>query len=143
MAKQEGTKFKGIFVDETTTSEEAFLKGAGTGTVTIPAVEAKPEEPTIVDHQLTRVTRNGTVIKLEKNDLPTRKRQRKAHGTNLTIPLYFEELIAIEEAFEKENLAESLNDFIRVQLLAKAKNILGADEFKKVLDNELNKRRAK
>jgi len=53
--------------------------------------------------------------------------------------LYFEELIAIEEAFEKENLAESLNDFIRVQLLAKAKSILGADEFKEVLANELNK----
>jgi len=127
------------FDDDVATSEEAFVSGAGTGAVAVPSVEAKPEEPTIVDDQLTRVTRNGTVIKLEKNDLPTRKRQRKAHGTNLTIPLYFEELIAIEEAFEKENLAESLNDFIRVQLLAKAKSILGADEFKEVLANELNK----
>ncbi|MFA2917578.1 hypothetical protein [Acinetobacter pittii] len=127
------------FDDETTTSEEAFVSGAGTGTVAAPSVETKPEEPTLINDSLTRVTRNGTVIKLEKNDLPTRKRQRKAHGTNLTIPLYFEELIAIEEAFEKENLAESLNDFIRVQLLAKAKSILGADEFKEVLANELNK----
>lgn len=127
------------FDDETITSEEAFVSGAGTGTVAAPSVETKSEEPTVINDPLTRVTRNGTVIKLEKNDLPTRKRQRKAHGTNLTIPLYFEELIAIEEAFEKENLAESLNDFIRVQLLAKAKSILGADEFKEVLANELNK----
>ncbi|MDC4765065.1 hypothetical protein QDR33_17560 [Acinetobacter baumannii] len=127
------------FDDDVATSEEAFVSGAGTGTVAAPSIEAKPEEPTVVNDPLTRVTRNGTVIKLEKNDLPTRKRQRKAHGTNLTIPLYFEELIAIEEAFEKENLAESLNDFIRVQLLAKAKSILGADEFKEVLANELNK----
>lgn len=127
------------FDDDVATSEEAFVSGAGTGTVAAPSVEVKPEEPTVVNDPLTRVTRNGTVIKLEKNDLPTRKRQRKAHGTNLTIPLYFEELIAIEEAFEKENLAESLNDFIRVQLLAKAKSILGADEFKEVLANELNK----
>ncbi len=127
------------FDDDVATSEEAFVSGAGTGTVAAPSVETKPEEPTVINDPLTRVTRNGTVIKLEKNDLPTRKRQRKAHGTNLTIPLYFEELIAIEEAFEKENLAESLNDFIRVQLLAKAKSILGADEFKEVLANELNK----
>jgi len=127
------------FDDDVATSEEAFVSGAGTGTVAALSVEAKSQEPTVVNDPLTRVTRNGTVIKLEKNDLPTRKRQRKAHGTNLTIPLYFEELIAIEEAFEKENLAESLNDFIRVQLLAKAKSILGADEFKEVLANELNK----
>jgi len=127
------------FDDDVATSEEAFVSGAGTGTVAAPSVETKSEEPTVINDPLTRVTRNGTVIKLEKNDLPTRKRQRKAHGTNLTIPLYFEELIAIEEAFEKENLAESLNDFIRVQLLAKAKSILGADEFKEVLANELNK----
>lgn len=127
------------FDDDVATSEEAFVSGAGTGTVAALSVETKSEEPTVINDLLTRVTRNGTVIKLEKNDLPTRKRQRKAHGTNLTIPLYFEELIAIEEAFEKENLAESLNDFIRVQLLAKAKSILGADEFKEVLANELNK----
>lgn len=127
------------FDDDVATSEEAFVSGAGTGTVAAPSVETKSEEPTVINDPLTRVTRNGTVIKLEKNDLPTRKRQRKAHGTNLTIPLYFEELIAIEEAFEKENLAESLNDFIRVQLLAKAKSILGADDFKEVLANELNK----
>ncbi|WP_368678886.1 hypothetical protein [Acinetobacter lactucae] len=127
------------FDDDVATSEEAFVSGAGTGTVAAPSVETKSQEPTVVNDPLTRVTRNGTVIKLEKNDLPTRKRQRKAHGTNLTIPLYFEELIAIEEAFEKENLAESLNDFIRVQLLAKAKSILGADEFKEILANELNK----
>ncbi|MGE9759280.1 hypothetical protein ACQP6U_18045 [Acinetobacter baumannii] len=127
------------FDDDVATSEEAFVSGAGTGTVAAPSVETKSEEPIVINDPLTRVTRNGTVIKLEKNDLPTRKRQRKAHGTNLTIPLYFEELIAIEEAFEKENLAESLNDFIRVQLLAKAKSILGADEFKEVLANELNK----
>ncbi|MEN8339912.1 hypothetical protein ABTK95_18930 [Acinetobacter baumannii] len=127
------------FDDDVATSEEAFVSGAGTGTVAAPSVETKSEEPIVINDPLTRVTRNGTVIKLEKNDLPTRKRQRKAHGTNLTIPLYFEELIAIEDAFEKENLAESLNDFIRVQLLAKAKSILGADEFKEVLANELNK----
>lgn len=127
------------FDDDVATSEEAFVSGAGTGTVAAPSVETKSEESTVINDPLTRVTRNGTIIKLEKNDLPTRKRQRKAHGTNLTIPLYFEELIAIEEAFEKENLAESLNDFIRVQLLAKAKSILGTDEFKEVLANELNK----
>lgn len=127
------------FDDDVATSEEAFVSGAGTGTVSALSVETQSEEPTVINDSLTRVTRNGTVIKLEKNDLPTRKRQRKAHGTNLTIPLYFEELIAIEEAFEKENLAESLNDFIRIQLLAKAKSILGADEFKEVLANELNK----
>lgn len=103
---------------------------------TAPTEKKPDEEPTAVKP---RTTRNGTIIELVKNDLPSRKRNRKAHGTNLTIPLYFEELIAIETALEEENQADSLNDFIRDLLLAKAEEILGERKYKKVLANEINK----
>ncbi|MDW2795281.1 hypothetical protein R7J20_16780 [Acinetobacter baumannii] len=152
MAKQEGTKFKGIFVDETATSEEAFLKGAGTGTVAIPAVEAKPEDTKAIEDQkkaeqrendrsdpLKHVPRVGESIQLEENKLPNNKRQRKQHGTNLTIPLYFEELKVIQEAMEKEGESDSINDFIRTQVLAKAESILGEKAFNKIVDYKRNK----
>lgn len=134
------------FDDDGATSEEAFVSGAGTGTVAAPSeapkkAENKPDEKPKSQFENGRITRNSTDIELLKNDLPSRSRNRKANGTNLTIPLYFEELIAIEEALEKENQADSLNDFIRELLLNKAKRVLGDKKYKELLSNELNKGR--
>ncbi|MFW6699536.1 hypothetical protein ACODTP_18710 [Acinetobacter pittii] len=105
------------------------------------STENKPDEKPKSQFENGRITRNSTDIELLKNDLPSRSRNRKANGTNLTIPLYFEELIAIEEALEKENQADSLNDFIRELLLNKAKRVLGDKKYKELLSNELNKGR--
>lgn len=134
------------FDDDGATSEEAFVSGAGTGTVAVPSeapkkAENKSDEKPKSQFENGRITRNSTDIELLKNDLPSRSRNRKANGTNLTIPLYFEELIAIEEALEKENQADSLNDFIRELLLNKAKRVLGDKKYKELLSNELNKGR--
>ncbi|HFG6845685.1 hypothetical protein OHW01_18110 [Acinetobacter baumannii] len=90
---------------------------------------------------LKHVPRVGESIQLEENTLPNSKRQRKQHGTNLTIPLYFEELKVIQEAMEQEGESDSINDFIRTQVLAKAESILGEEAFNEIVNFKRNKKK--
>ena len=55
------------------------------------------------------ITRNQSVVIIEKNTLPIAKRIRTKHGRNLTTPLFVEELIAIEEAVKKIGLEEDIS----------------------------------
>ncbi|MFX9843552.1 hypothetical protein ABTP46_14935 [Acinetobacter baumannii] len=134
------------FDDDGATSEEAFVSGAGTGTVAAPSeapkkAENKPDEKPYSPFEKHHTARNNIQIELLKNDLTARKRNRKKHGTNLTVPLYIEELLAIQDAFEIDQSVDSVNDLIRKTILAKAEEILGERKYKKVIAEEWNKGR--
>ncbi|QIT19965.1 hypothetical protein [Acinetobacter pittii] len=127
------------------TSEEAFVNGAGTGTVVAPS-EAPKQAETQTDEEYSpfekpHKARNNIQIELLKNDLTARKRNRKKHGTNLTVPLYFEELLAIQAAFDVDQSVDSVNDLIRQTILAKAEKILGKSKYKEIISEEWNKGR--
>ncbi|MCQ1096611.1 hypothetical protein NNO88_17490 [Acinetobacter baumannii] len=126
-------------------SEEAFVNGAGTGTVVAPS-EAPKQAETQTDEENSpfekpHKARNNIQIELLNNDLTARKRNRKKHGTNLTVPLYFEELLAIQAAFDVDQSVDSVNDLIRQTILAKAEKILGKSKYKEIIAEEWNKGR--
>ncbi|WP_407266496.1 hypothetical protein [Acinetobacter baumannii] len=50
--------------------------------------------------QITVTSRNKSQITLEQNTLSQRERSRVKNGSNLTIPLFAEELLIIETAVE-------------------------------------------
>ncbi|HAV4576036.1 hypothetical protein E5H25_18090 [Acinetobacter baumannii] len=144
MAKSTTPRFVNPFnVD---TSEEAFVNGAGTGTVVAPIeapkqAETKADEKPYSPFKNHHTARNNIQIELLKNDLTARKRNRKKHGTNLTVPLYIEELLVIQAAFDVDQSVDSVNDLIRQTILAKAEEILGERKYKKVIAEEWNKGR--
>lgn len=80
MAKSTTPRFVNPFnVD---TSEEAFVNGAGTGTVVAP-IEAPKQAETQTDEEYSpfekpHKARNNIQIELLKNDLTARKRNRKS-----------------------------------------------------------------
>lgn len=86
------------------------------------------------------ITRNQSVVIIEKNTLPIAKRIRTKHGRNLTTPLFVEELIAIEEAVKKIGLEEdiSMATFIRQTILDQCKKVLGKEDFNQIMTNQLN-----
>ena len=86
------------------------------------------------------ITRNQSVVIIEKNTLPVAKRIRTKHGRNLTTPLFVEELIAIEEAVKKIGLEEdiSMATFIRQTILDQCKKVLGKEAFNQIMTNQLN-----
>ena len=86
------------------------------------------------------ITRNQSVVIIEKNTLPIAKRIRTKHGRNLTTPLFVEELIAIEEAVKKIGLEEdiSMATFIRQTILDQCKKTLGKEAFNQIMANQLN-----
>ena len=86
------------------------------------------------------ITRNQSVVIIEKNTLPIAKRIRTKHGRNLTTPLFVEELIAIEEAVKKIGLEEdiSMATFIRQTILDQCKKVLGKENFNQIMTNQLN-----
>ena len=86
------------------------------------------------------ITRNQSVVIIEKNTLPIAKRIRTKHGRNLTTPLFVEELIAIEEAVKKIGLEEdiSMATFIRQTILDQCKKVLGKETFNQIMTNQLN-----
>jgi hypothetical protein len=86
------------------------------------------------------ITRNQSVVIIEKNTLPIAKRIRTKHGRNLTTPLFVEELIAIEEAVKKIGLEEdiSMATFIRQTILDQCKKVLGKEAFNQIMTNQLN-----
>ncbi|MDQ9034680.1 hypothetical protein RFK95_17800 [Acinetobacter pittii] len=142
MAKSTTKLVDVIFDDDVATSEEAFVSGAGTGTVVAPSeapkqADEKPYSPFKNHH----TARNNIQIELLKNDLTARKRNRKKHGTNLTVPLYIEELLVLQAAFDVDQSVDSVNDLIRQTILAKAEEILGERKYKKVIAEEWNKGR--
>ena len=86
------------------------------------------------------VTRNQSVITIEKNTLPVAKRVRTKHGRNLTTPLFVEELNAIEEAVKKLGQEQdiSMATFIRQTILDQCKKVLGKEDFNQIMTNQLN-----
>lgn len=86
------------------------------------------------------VTRNQSVITIEKNTLPVAKRVRTKHGRNLTTPLFVEELTAIEEAVKKLGQEQdiSMATFIRQTILDQCKKVLGKEDFNQIMANQLN-----
>ena len=86
------------------------------------------------------VTRNQSVITIEKNTLPVAKRVRTKHGRNLTTPLFVEELTAIEEAVKKLGQEQdiSIATFIRQTILDQCKKVLGKEGFNEIMANQLN-----
>ena len=86
------------------------------------------------------VTRNQSVITIEKNTLPVAKRVRTKHGRNLTTPLFVEELTAIEEAVKKLGQEQdiSMATFIRQTILDQCKKVLGKEGFNEIMANQLN-----
>ena len=86
------------------------------------------------------VTRNKSIINIEKNTLPIAKRVRTKHGRNLTIPLFVEELNVIDEAVKKlgQDQNISISVFIRESILQQCKKVLGAKEYQEILNNQLN-----
>jgi hypothetical protein len=86
------------------------------------------------------ITRNQSVVVIEKNALPVAKRIRTKHGRNLTTPLFVEELIAIEEAVKKLGKEQdiSMATFIRKTILDQCKKVLGKEDFNQIMANQLN-----
>ena len=86
------------------------------------------------------ITRNQSVVIIEKNTLPIAKRIRTKHGRNLTTPLFVEELIAIEEAVKKIGQEQdiSMASFIRQIILDQCKKVLGKEAFNQIMTNQLN-----
>lgn len=86
------------------------------------------------------ITRNQSIVVIEKNALPVAKRIRTKHGRNLTTPLFVEELIAIEEAVKKLGQEQdiSMATFIRQTILDQCKKVLGKDAFNEIMANQLN-----
>lgn len=145
MAKSTKPHFSNPF-DAGDPSEEAFVNGAGTGTVVAPSeapkqAETQADEKPYSPFENHHTARNNIQIELLKNDLTARKRNRKKHGTNLTVPLYIEELLVIQAAFDVDQSVDSVNDLIRQTILAKAEEILGERKYKKVIAEEWNKGR--
>ena len=86
------------------------------------------------------ITRNQSVVIIEKNKLPIAKRIRTKHGRNLTTPLFVEELAAIEEAVKKIGQEQdiSMATFIRQTILDQCKKTLGKEAFNQIMANQLN-----
>jgi hypothetical protein len=86
------------------------------------------------------ITRNKSIVHIEKNTLPTAKRVRTKHGRNITLPLYVEELTAIEETVKKlgQDQDISISIFIRQAILDQCKKILGKDDYNEILNNQMN-----
>ena len=86
------------------------------------------------------ITRNQSVVIIEKNKLPIAKRIRTKHGRNLTTPLFVEELAAIEEAVKKIGQKQdiSMATFIRQTILDQCKKTLGKEAFNQIMANQLN-----
>lgn len=87
--------------------------------------------------------RNNKRITYYENNLLDNERKRDAHGTTVTIPFFIEEYRAIEELFKKEGSklgTDSITNLMRQVILAKAKSSLGAEEFNKIINEELNQR---
>ena len=86
------------------------------------------------------ITRNQSVVIIEKNTLPVAKRIRTKHGRNLTTPLFVEELAAIEEAVKKIGQEQdiSMAIFIRQTILDQCKKTLGKEAFNQIMANQLN-----
>ncbi|UZA44375.1 hypothetical protein LP090_13055 (plasmid) [Moraxella bovis] len=85
----------------------------------------------------TVITRNQKAVTIAENTLSLRERSRTKHGRNLSVPLFVEELMLIEEAVNHLSKSQdiSLSTFIRQTLLDKCQKILGKDEYNKI--NEL------
>lgn len=90
--------------------------------------------------QVKITTRNKTEIILEPNELELKQRTRQKLGRNLTIPLFVEELNVIEEAIQLavDGQDLSINSFVRSTLLTQCKQILGEDEYNKIMSKKLN-----
>ena len=86
------------------------------------------------------ITRNKSVVLIEKNTIPMAKRTRTKHGRNLTTPLFVEELNVIDEAVKKigQDQDISINIFIRQTILEQCKKILGKDIFNEIMSNQQN-----
>lgn len=88
----------------------------------------------------TVVTRNKSSVQLEENTLSARQRSRTKHGRNITVPLFHEELTAVDEAVAQIAMDKdiSINNFIRDAILKEAKRILGKDQYETITCNKLN-----
>ena len=88
----------------------------------------------------TVVTRNKSSVQLEENTLSARQRSRTKHGRNITVPLFHEELTAVDEAVAQIAMYKdiSINNFIRDAILKEAKRILGKNKYETIFYNKLN-----
>lgn len=88
----------------------------------------------------TVVTRNKSSVQLEENTLSARQRSRTKHGRNITVPLFHEELSAIDEAVAKlsDRQDTSLNNFIREAVLKEAKRVLGKEQYESLVCKKMN-----
>ena len=88
----------------------------------------------------TVVTRNKSSVQLEENTLSARQRSRTKHGRNITVPLFHEELTAVDEAVAQIAMDKdiSINNFIRDAILKEAKRILGKNKYETIFYNKLN-----
>lgn len=88
----------------------------------------------------TVVTRNKSSVQLEENTLSARQRSRTKHGRNITVPLFHEELTAVDEAVAQIAMDKdiSINNFIRDAILKEAKRILGKNKYETISYNKLN-----
>lgn len=93
-----------------------------------------------VQKQITVVTRNKSSINLEENTLSARQRSRTKHGRNITVPLFHEELTAIDEAVAQiaNDREISLNNFIREAVLKEVKKILGKEQYETMTCKKMN-----
>ncbi len=119
-------------------------------------IDAKKAElkKTTVEKEAEAVSKDGDVIKrthakngtakvwVKDNIDPTQeKRKRNKHGTAINFPLFVEEYLTIETAYEialKAGETESFADYIREVLKEHAKEKLGAKAYKEILDKKYN-----
>lgn len=85
-------------------------------------------------------TRNKSEVELESNTLSNRERSRTKQGRNITVPLFPEELKAIEAAVSKlSELGDtSINAFIRETILAKCEKVIGKEYYKSIISDKFN-----
>lgn len=94
----------------------------------------QPDEP---------ITRSNKRITYYINNLDVDDRKRDDVGAAINFPFFVEEFRAIQEAYNKvknEVEAKSFSDYLRQVLKDHAKKTLGADEYKKIIDERLNQR---
>lgn len=133
--------------------EDAFISGAGTGEVEKKASVSKQklERQRIID----RILREGEISDIKpknqpkngrsesvyyKNNLSTSERKPFYVGTAINVPLFVEEFLAIQKAFDDFNDTEAttLTDYIREVLKAKAKAVLPSDVYDEIANEKLN-----
>ena len=88
----------------------------------------------------TVLTRSNHEIQFEENTLSTRQRSRTKHGRNITVPLFQEELHALETAVAilSETKELSISAFIREALLKECKKVMGKDSYESIICTKLN-----